>query len=265
MSIFAPVGTAIGYTFNNLRQLELHGIAPLTDPASFISGGIAGAAARAAVIPFDAGGVKGPIQTVGRRVPHYAIMLGLYVPLSSRINCQMEHPTEKLFTTFFLGTLTGMWVRLICNPVNRLLDEAARMEVGLLQAAKVMKNKTWLQFYYTSPPIFAGGIYIGVLLTCFEGIRRFIERQGVSQENVVLAAFTNAAAGGIAAGVSSTLCYPYSSHRYLQTVIHDSAICRGIGATLMKVVPMTAFAFGMFSLCQPLLAPHLGKRSGFGC
>lgn len=76
--------------------------------------------------------------------------------------------------------------------------------------------------------------------------------------------FAHTMLGGIAAAVATTLCYPYSAHAYVQTVIHNSALCRGFIPTLRKEVPLMALSFGIFSMLQPLLSPRHGVRCGFG-
>ncbi|CUF24753.1 Hypothetical protein, putative [Bodo saltans] len=166
--------------------------------------------------------------------------------------------------TFFIGFLAGLVMRVICNPINRVRDESLRTGESFLTTAQSLRKKTYLQFYYTTPNILANALYIGVLMVCFEGIRRFMERNGASTDNYLSVVATNTVAGGAAAAVASTVTYPYSAHRYLQTVIHDSAICRGLPATLLKEVPMMAVSFGVFSALQPVIAPHHGKRVGFG-
>ena len=252
------------YIFDSLRKLERRGWVVFADPFVFCSGGFAGAVARAAVLPFDNGGVKGPYQTVYRRIPQWGILFWVYVPLSSKINVDVKNPQEKLVSTFVLAFLAGFIMRLICNPVNRTRDEAVRMNVSFLEAAKRLRSKTYLQFFYTTPPLTANALYFGTLLVCFEGLRRFAERNGASIDHPVAVVVTNGIAGGVAGGMASTICYPFSAHRYLQTVIHDSALCRGLIPTLMKEVPMCAVAFGTFSMLQPLFAGHHTKRVGFG-
>lgn len=69
--------------------------------------------------------------------------------------------------------------------------------------------------------------------------------------------------GGVATAVASTVTYPYNAHRYTQTVIHISSICCGLGATLLKEVPLMAPTFGMFSALEPLPSPKHGVRCGF--
>lgn len=261
---FTLFATGTAWTADKLKKLEKRGAVVFADPFVFLSGGLAGAAGRAAALPFDQGGMKGPGQAVYRRIPQFGILMWLYVPLSSKINTDITEPGHKLFSTFFIGFLAGFVMRLICNPVNRVRDESMRTGESFLATVKSLKSKTWLQFYYTTPNLLVNAFYCGVLMVCFEGIRRFMERNGASTDNMASVVVTNTIAGGAAAAVASTVCYPYSAHRYLQTVIHDSAICRGLPATLIKEVPMMAVSFGVFSLLQPLFAPHHGKRVGFG-
>jgi len=261
---FTLFATGLGWTFDKLKKLESKGGTIFTDPSVFISGGIAGAVGRAAAIPFDQGGLKGPGQAVYRRIPQFGILMWLYVPLSSAIHNDKEGPGQKMFTTFFLGAFSGFVMRTICNPVNRVRDEALRTGEPFMTTAKALKKKTWLHFYYTTPNLFANSIYFGTLMVAFEGIRRFMERNGASTDNKGSVILTNTIAGGAAATVASCVTYPYSAHRYLQTVIHDSALCRGLAPTLLKEVPMMAVTFGVFSALQPIFAPHHGKRVGFG-
>lgn len=261
---FTLFATGTAWTLDKFKKLENRGSIVFTDPFVFLSAGIAGAAARAAVVPLDAGGAKGPGQAIYRRIPQFGILMWLYVPLSSQINPDITDPRHKMFSTFFIGFLAGTIMRIICNPINRVRDEVLRTQEPFLTTARKLKNKTILQFYYTTPNIFANGLYCGVLMTAFEGFRRFAERNFATVDNKASVVLTNTVAGAAAATVASCVCYPYSAHRYLQTVIHDSAICRGLGPTLLKEVPLMALSFGIFSALQPIFAPHHGKRVGFG-
>lgn len=261
---FTLFATGAAWTMDKFKKLEGRGGIVFSDPFVFLSAGIAGFAGRAAAIPFDQGGPKGPFQACYRRIPQFGILMWLYVPLSSKINADITDPGHKMFTTFFLGSLAGYFMRVICNPVNRVRDESMRTGDTFFNTARTLKNKTYLQFYYTTPNLIANSLYCGTLMVCFEGIRRFMERNGCSTDSYASVVLTNTVAGGAAATIASTVCYPYSAHRYLQTVIHDSALCRGLPATLVKEVPMMAVSFGVFSALQPLFAPHHGKRVGFG-
>jgi hypothetical protein len=261
---FTLFATGMAWVGDKFKKLENRGAIVFADPFVFLSGGIAGAAGRAAAISFDKGGPKGPVQAVYRRIPQFGVLMWIYVPLSSKISVDIDEPGHKMFSTFFIGFLAGLVMRVICNPVNRVRDEAMRTGDSFLVTAQALRKKTYLQFYYTTPNILVNAFYCGVLMVCFEGIRRFMERNGASTDNYFSVVATNTVAGGAAAAVASTVCYPYSAHRYLQTVIHDSAICRGLPATLLKEVPMMAVSFGAFSALQPLFAPHHGKRVGFG-
>lgn len=261
---FTLFATGVAWTGDKFKKLENRGAIIFTDPFVFLSGGIAGAVGRAAALPFDQGGRKGAVQAVYRRIPQFGILMWMYVPLSSKINVDIYEPPHKLFSTFFLAFLAGFVMRVICNPVNRIRDEAMRTGDSFLATAQSLRKKTLLQFYYTTPNLFANALYFGVLIASFEGVRRFMERNGASTDSYASVVLTNTVAGGAAATIATTACYPYSAHRYLQTVIHDSALCRGLGATLLKEVPMMAVSFGTFSALQPLFAPHHGKRVGFG-
>jgi hypothetical protein len=107
-------------------------------------------------------------------------------------------------------------------------------------------------------------VYFGLFFTFFEGCRRFIERNFITQDSVKNAVLTNTVAAGIGAAAATTIAYPYSLKRYVHTVIHDSSICRGLAPTLMKEVPMSATIFGTFTLLQSILTPDYGVRAGFG-
>jgi hypothetical protein len=261
---FTLFATGTAWVADKFKKLESRGSVVFADPFVFLSGGLAAIAGRAAAIPFDQGGPKGPVQAIYRRIPQFGIVMWVYVPLASKINVDIAEPGHKMFSTFFIGFLAGLVMRVICNPVNRIRDESLRTGENFLTTAKSLRSKTYLQFYYTTPNILAGALYYGVLMVCFEGIRRFMERNGASTDSYLSVVATNTVAGGAAAAVASTVAYPYSAHRYLQTVIHDSAICRGLPATLLKEVPMMAVSFGVFSALQPVIAPHHGKRVGFG-
>ncbi|RNF17173.1 hypothetical protein TcG_05804 [Trypanosoma cruzi] len=272
--------TGITWTLDRLRKIERRSAIILTDPYVFLSGGLAGLAGRAAAIPFDHGGIKGPAQACYRRIPQFGILIWVYVPLASQLLPGTERePPLKAFTTFIIGAFAGFVMRLICSPVNRVRDECLRTGDSFLKTCQIFKSKTVLQFFYTTPPLMANAIYFGTLLTVFEGLRRFCERNRLLSINVekdkngkdvfelgnyAAVACVNTVVGGVAAGVASTVCYPLSAHTYKQTVIHDSAICRGLLPTLKKEMPMMAVSFGVFSLLQPIIAPHHGIRVGFG-
>ncbi|KAH9579792.1 hypothetical protein LSM04_001587 [Trypanosoma melophagium] len=277
---FAVFFSGVAWTFDRLNKIQRRSSIIFTDPFVFLSGGLAGLAGRAAVIPFDKGGVKGPAQACYRRMPQFGLLMWFYVPLASQLLPGTERdPAFKAFTTFVLGTFAGFMMRLICNPVNRVRDECLRTGESFLKTCQRFKSKTVLQFFYTTPPLMANAIYFGTLMTVFEGLRRFCERNRIipihiekdkngkdifNAGNYATVALGNTLVGGVAAGVASTLCYPLSAHAYHQTVIHDSAICRGLLPTLRKEIPMMAVSFGVFSLLQPIIAPHHGTRVGFG-
>eukprot|EP00744_Colponema_vietnamica_P016075 GILI01022544.1.p1 GENE.GILI01022544.1~~GILI01022544.1.p1 ORF type:complete len:262 (+),score=41.22 GILI01022544.1:29-814(+) len=254
----------IGYSFEQLFGAQGNIGACLADPTPMICGAIAGGVGRALVLPIDMGGAKGPIQTVVRRVPQYALLFGLYVPTCAALNKKVADPEKKAATTLMCGALAGYYMRLWTNPINRTFHEASRMGVSPLDAAKAMKAKTLLQFWYTGHPLIANAIYFGSLMMCFEGTRRFLERNGAPAGTPVGNALTNGTAGAVGALVASTVTYPVSATRYAKTVIHDSAICRGMLPTLAKEVPMSFIVFGTYSLLQSAIASHHSARGGFG-
>ncbi|GET90829.1 hypothetical protein, conserved [Leishmania tarentolae] len=276
----------------------------LTDPGTFLSGAIAGGLGRVAALPFDQGGPQGITQTVTRRMPQFGFLMMFYCPIAHKLLPGLEEdPLSKMLATFMVGAFAGFNMRLVCNPISRIMDESRRMGKSPMDTAHIMKNKTILQFWYTTPNLIANAMYFGTLFTVFEGLRRFNERnffpivQNVSSMEALVAGedmqgqvveprprhrgpevvdqnwnwknYTTTVAsnfflGGVAATVASTVCYPLSAHQYMQTVIHDSAICRGLGATLLKEVPMVSVMFCTFSAIEPLLAPRHGVRCGFG-
>ena len=244
--------------------MEKYSPSLLTEPGTFISAGAAGVVGRALALPFDMGGPKGPILTLARRAPQWALFLGLYVPLESRVNRHFKDPAQKMFSTFFLGAFAGWWMRALCNPISRVSDEMLRTGDGAKKTVIALKNKTVLQFWYATHPILGGLFYFGCLMTAFEGTRRFIERNFIAQDSLKNAVLTNGIAGAVGAGVASTVAFPYSAHRYVHTVIHDSSICRGLLPTLLKEVPMCAGVFASFTLFQSVLSPDHWPRGGFG-
>lgn len=272
--------TGITWTLDRLHKIERRGAIVLTDPFVFFSGGLAGLAGRAAALPFDRGGIKGPAQACYRRMPQFGLFVWIYVPLASQLLPGTERdPPFKAFSTFLLGAFAGFVMRLICNPINRVRDECLRTGDSFWKTCQVFKSKTVLQFFYTTPPLMVNAVYFGTLMTIFEGLRRFAERNSLvpikvekeeggreklTTSNYTAVAAGNAVIGGISAAAASTICYPLSAHIYRQTVIHDSALCRGLLPTLRKEVPMMAVSFGVFSLLQPIIAPHHGTRVGFG-
>ncbi|KPA83279.1 putative mitochondrial hypothetical protein [Leptomonas pyrrhocoris] len=290
------------YVAGRTIKIEKETFKTFTDPGTFLSGAIAGGVGRAAAIPFDQGGKKGIQQTIGRRMPQFGLLMMFYCPIAHKLLPGLEHdPRSKMLTTFMIGAAAGFNMRLLCNPISRVLDESLRTGKQPLDVARILKNKTILQFWYTTPNLLGNAFYFGTLFTVFEGLRRFNERNLVpirryegedevllmgddgqvqvvskphtapavvdhnwSWRNYAMTVTSNFAVGGAAATVASTVCYPFSAHQYMQTVIHDSAICRGLVPTLMKEVPMVAMMFATFSAIQPLLAPRHGVRCGFG-
>lgn len=256
--------TFLGYSVEQLFGAQGNIGACLTDPTPLVCGAIAGGVGRALILPIDMGGSKGPIQTVIRRVPQYALLFGLYVPVCATLNKKVTDPQKKAATTLMCGALAGFYMRLWTNPINRIFSEASRMGVSPQVAAKALKNKTILQFWYTGHPMMANAMYFGALMTCFEGTRRLFERNGAPAGEPVSNALTNGAAGAVGALVASTVTYPISANSYAQTVIHDSAICRGMIPTLAKEVPLAFFVFGTYSYLQSTIASHHRARGGFG-
>lgn len=260
--VLGAITSSVSYSFERVGKLERHGLNTAKDPLSWIAGGIAGAVGRAAVVPLDQGGAKGPAQAIFRRVPQTAILFGLYVPIASTMNNDTHNPQHKLISTFVIGSVAGYWMRAITNPIGRVLDESQRMNVTPREAANRMRAKTILHFYYCSPPLVANALYFGSLFTAFEGIRRFAERNGAPVNGVVGSTIVNGACGAAAATVASVATFPFSAHRYSQVVIHDSAIVRGLPSTLMKEVPMMAVTFATFSFISQGINSY--QRGGFG-
>ncbi|AAZ11912.1 uncharacterized protein TEOVI_000100300 [Trypanosoma equiperdum] len=278
--VLTTVVGGIGTTFERLHKIERQKLAVLRDPLVLVTGSMAGLAGRAVALPFDEGGNKGPKRALQRRAPQFGILMWFYVPVSARLLPGTEvNPPYKAFTTFMIGAVAGFVMRLICNPINRVSDECLRTGDSFRKTCQIFRSKTILQFFYTTPPLMVNAVYFGTLLTVFEGLRRFCERNRILPLRVErdssgkeIINFVNhftvgvghTVVGGVAAAVASTVCYPLSAHFYQQTVIHDSAICRGLMPTLRKEVPMMAVSFGVFSLLQSLLARHHGPRAGFG-
>lgn len=277
--------------------IEMNTIKCFADPGTFISGAVAGASGRAAVTVLDPGGVKGFQQTVARRIPQIGLLMMFYCPTASYLLPGLEkEPVTKMTTTFLIGACAGLNMRLVCNPINRVADECLRTGKPPDQVMRGFKSKTILHFWYCGPNLLANAMYVGVLFTVFEGLRRYTERnllpiqkslitpqtaegdggevqvvhldqtvdRNWSLRNYTTTIASNFIIGGLATAVASTVCYPYSAHRYLQTVIYDSAICRGLVPTLRKEVPMMAVALGTFSALQPLFGRRHGVRCGFG-
>lgn len=301
---------SILFSVSRVIKVEKETLKTFTDPGTFLSGAVAGGAGRAVAFAVDPGSGKGFSQTVGRRMPQFGLLMMFYCPVAHQLLPGLEaDPPSKLFTTFIIGACAGFNMRLFTNPISRVMDESARTGKAPIDVARLLKSKTILQFWYTTPNLFANALYFGTLFTVFEGLRRFTERnflplhpaepvveegavvvvggngeaalavapaaaagarklsvvdRNFSWRNYSTTAASNFVIGGVAAAVASTVCYLYSAHRYLQTVIHNSAICRGLMPTLAKEVPMMAVMFGAFSALQPLLAPRHGVRCGFG-
>lgn len=249
---------------------EVGAIKSLSDPGTFLSGALAGGAARFLTLPIDNGGAKGVKRTVLRRMPQMGCLMMFYTYNASNILPGTDsQPRTKMAATFIIAACAGFNMRFVCNPLTRIGDEKLRTGKSTMDTIRFFKSKTILQFWYCAPNLMANALYCGVLLTSFEGLRRFSERNfrkgdSSSISSNVGNAITNFACGGVAAGFASTVCYPHSGNRYLQTVIHDSSLCRGLMPTLRKEVPQVAIALGIFTLLQPYLSPHHGKRCGFG-
>lgn len=282
------------WAVSSVFGIEKNTVLSVTDPGTFLSGAIAGGVARTLTLPLDKGGSKGVLRTVFRRMPQTGCLMLFYTASASQMLPGTEKdPARKMATTFLVASLAGFNMRLACNPITRVGDESLRTAEGILSTIRKFRSKTILQFWYCAPNLFANALYFGVLLTTFEGLRRFSERNFlemakkgtlvsggagedalsgsssapqdvVSSPTYIRVATTNIIFGGIAAAFASTVCYPYSAHRYMQTVIHDSALCRGLHSTLLKEVPFIALTFGAFSFLQPILSPHHGPRCGFG-
>lgn len=273
------------WAVSNFFKAEKNTIKSLSDPGTFISGAVAGGAARMLTLSVDQGGAKGVKQTVLRRMPQMGCLLLFYTNCAAQQLPGTEtQPRTKMAATFLLASCAGFNMRFVCNPISRIGDESIRTGSSAMSTIKTFKSKTILQFWYCGPNLVANALYFGVLLTTFEGLRRFTERnfislapkrlsvnaeEGAGNRGVSFGTYTanagiNFVCGGLAAGFASTVCYPYSAHRYMQTVIHDSALCRGLAPTLLKEVPQIAVAFGIFSLLQPILSPRHGVRCGFG-
>nr|CCC91061.1 unnamed protein product [Trypanosoma congolense IL3000] len=280
MVVVSTVSDVVGMPFERLWKIQRQKSSVLRDPIVLLTGSAAGFVGRAAALSFDNGGAKGTMQTLQRRAPQFGILMWLYVPISSQLLPGTEtSPPFKALTTFLIGAFSGFMMRLMYNPVGRVWDECLRTGNGVAKTCQIFRSQTILQFYYTTPPLMANALYFGTLLTVFEGLRRFSERNGllplqieekenhreVSRlRNYPIVVVGHTVLGGLAAAVASTVCYPFSAHCYQQTVIHDSAICRGLESTLRKEVPMIAVSFGVFSMLQHVLARHHGLRAGFG-
>lgn len=282
-------------------KIEKETFKSVMHPGTFLSGALAGAVARATVLPIDRGGPKGASQAMLRRMPQMGCLMLFYVPIAGTLLPGTEKsPGGKMCTTFLIAAMAGFNMRLLCNPLSRVLDEAHRTGKPPVDICRIFKTNTILQFWYTGPNLIVNALYFGTLLTVFEGLRRFSERnwlpikknaiqetimldsgeievietpapaglgvidRNFSMDNYVATIGANFVIGGTAAAVASTVCFPYSAHRYMHTVIHDSAICRGLLPTLVKEVPMMAVFFAAFSAFQPIFAARHGTRCGFG-
>lgn len=257
-------GDLVGLSLSQLLSAQGNIFSATRDPTPLVCGAIAGGVGRALTLPFDMGGKKGVAPTIMRRIPQYGLLLGLYVPATAAINYKVDQPETKMMTTFMCGALAGFYMRLWTNPINRVCSESARTGAGFIDTAKALKAKTILQFWYTGHPLFSNAFYFGTLMTCFEGTRRFLERNGAPTGSPLANAATNGTAGAVGAFVASTVAYPFSAHTYRSTVIHPSVVCRGLGPTLLKEVPLSFFVFGTFSFLQSAVSSRHAARGGFG-
>lgn len=282
------------WVVSSLMKIENNTFTSVTDPGTFLSGALAGSIGRALVLRQDNGGSKGAVKAVFRRAPQMGCLMLFYTASASKVLPGTEKdPARKMAATFLVGSMAGFNMRLFCNPITRVGDESARTGQSFLQTIRKFRSKTILQFWYCGPNLFANALYFGVLFTTFEGLRRFSERNFAScraQKSTVdsstgenameqcsstvpkiantnsylSVAITNTICGGFAAAFATTVSYPYSAHQYMQTVIHDSALCRGLLPAIKKEVPLIAISFGTFSLLQPFFSPQHGPRCGFG-
>lgn len=81
------IGDLVGEAFSTVgRVLKIEFNTPKTfrDPGTFLSGAVAGGVGRLAVLPIDAGGVKGVQQTVLRRVPQFGFLMMFYCPIAHK-------------------------------------------------------------------------------------------------------------------------------------------------------------------------------------
>lgn len=263
LTLFASI---FSWFADKTRKLERRTHVIVTDPHVFISSGIASAVARAAIIPIDNGGTKGPFQAVYRRIPQWGIVLWVYVPLAKHLlPAKTFSPERKAWTTFYIACFAGLLMRIITNPINKARDEAVGSNFSAA-ATKIWREKGIQGFYNGQHPLIPNMFYFGITLTVFEGFRRYFDYKGyIPQDSVVGNAAWNGAVATGASAFGSTIMYPLSRMRYEGSVTRlDSVINRSWRATVLKEAPMTGLVFFGFSLLQPIFAPHHGKRCGFG-
>lgn len=260
LTLFASLVT---WAFDKAKKIERRTFIVLADPYVFISGGLAAAAARAAIIPIDSGGPKGVANTIYRRIPQWGLVMWIYVPLAKHILPERGFtPERRAKATFYLACFAGLLMRVICNPINAIRDEAIHSSFQHA-AKKIWRDKGVAGFYMNQHPLFTNMFYFGTTVTLFEAFRRYSENKGAPMDNVFSNALCNGGVGLAAATVGSTLLYPLSKMRY-DGLARDCVINHSLRATLLQEVPMTGVFFFTFSLLQPLFAPHHGKRCGFG-
>ena len=251
------------FVLDKLNMIKNRGAIVVADPYPFLAGSVAGAAARAAVLPVDKGAM-GPAMAVYRRAPQWGILYWVYVPMASTALEQRHRPQEKLTAVFLIGMISGIMMRVLSNPFTAVRERVTPEKNFSVVAQQLLKDKGVLGFYNQQHPIMANGFHYGLMFTFFEAIRNFADNHGAPMDNVVTNAACNTVIGTVAAASASIISFPYSSMRYQGTLARESAVTRSLTAAVLKEAPQAGIAFGIFSLLMPFLAPHHGPRCGFG-
>jgi hypothetical protein len=230
----------------------------------FVAGSIAGALARAAVLPIDMGGQKGPVVTLFRRSVHWGLVFSLYITWHQEkyraYDAKQKWYRRRAWDAFVCGGTAGLLARFLTAPLYRVADHAEFHSVTQAQALRhiVTHQGGVLGLWQNQHPLLAAFWHTGSLFMFFEIGRRTADNLGIEANPA-----TNAVIGGCASALSSTITYKWSWRRYQYCVLNDSAIIRGLLPTLAKEVPMTAAAFGAYTALQPIIAPGY-KNHGFG-
>ena len=143
-----------------------------------------------------------------------------------------------------------------------------------------------VSFFIGQHPIVTCGVYMGVTMVCFQGLRGVLARpvfqiESLDDYNGKLHSRTeasgeprwqglakhaalNGCCGGVATLFGSTFSYAtISRFRYRNTTGHTNTVERGLIALLRKEVPMAAATFYTFTLINGLVSPN-HVHGGFG-
>eukprot|EP00759_Apiculatamorpha_spiralis_P031669 PhF_6_TR3353/c0_g1_i1/m.4754 len=232
-TLFVTGSTAL---LEKLKIIEQQIAVVLMDPYSFLSGGIAGAAGRAAVLPVDSHG--GALRCVYRRAPTFGIVFWIYP------NSRGDDVASAVQAGLFAGGMS----KFLCNPFNAVRDAAEADKSTYQQAIKKLHSKGWIHFWAGQPPIMANALYWGCVFGIFHATRNIAFREDfhVPTSDVMAAAI----GGGVSSAIATTALFQYSKKSYNDTLNRAHIFQQPFSKVLAKEVPMMAITFGVFVALQ---------------